>query len=267
MIVPEPQSTQRFGQGLLVEIYQDRGSAGSAAAGFVIPLMADLIAQRGQANVVFAAAPSQDEMLEALSMSDRIDWTRVHALHMDEYLGIDPDHSASFRCYLRQHLFERVPIPDDQVHLISGERTDDPEAVCRAYAALLEQYPPDIVCGGIGENGHLAFNDPPVADFHDPKPIKVVELDHECRTQQVNDGCFARLEDVPTHAFTLTIPTLMAASKLAITVPGPRKAEAVAATLHGPIDVSCPASILRRHPEARLFLDRDSARSSFDLGA
>ena len=244
---------------LRVAVYDDRLAMGRAAAEHVAVSIAARQAETGRANVVFAAAPSQNEFLEALGEPGRVDWSRVVAFHMDEYLGIGPDHPASFRKYLREHLFDRVGLSGDRLRLIPGEDAKRPLATCLTYEALLNASPTDVVCAGIGENGHLAFNDPPVADFLDPVKIKPVRLDHACRVQQVHDGCFATIEDVPTHAYTLTIPALLSAPVMVLCVPGPRKAEAVRAALRDPIAESCPASALRRHPGAVLFLDRASA--------
>jgi glucosamine-6-phosphate deaminase len=245
---------------LQVAVYEDRGSLGHAAARCVALAIGARQAETGRANVVFAAAPSQDEFLAGLVAHRTIDWSRVVAFHMDEYLGLGPDHRASFRRYLAEHLFRLAELPPDQLRLIPGENTDRPLRTCLEYEDLLRAEPTDIVCAGIGENGHLAFNDPPVADFLDPVFIKVVRLDELCRTQQLHDGCFARIEDIPTHAYTLTIPALLAAPVVSVVVPGARKAEAVLRTLRGPISESCPASALRRHPGATLYLDRESAR-------
>jgi glucosamine-6-phosphate deaminase len=187
------------------------------------------------------------------------DATRLVAFHMDEYLGLPAEHPSAFRHYLNHHIFKPVKLHNGQLRLIPGERVDRPLRVCLDYEDALRAEPPDVTCAGIGENGHLAFNDPPVADFRDPLWVKVVRLDPACRAQQVHDGGFARLEDVPTHAYTLTVPALLAAPIVSVVVPGPRKAEAVRATLRGPIDESCPASALRRHPGATLWLDRESA--------
>ena len=170
------------------------------------------------------------------------------------------DHPASFRRYLQEHLFRLVGLGPDRLRLIPGEQADRPLRTCLDYEDLLHAEPTDIVCAGIGENGHLAFNDPPVADFLDPVLVKVVRLDAACRSQQLNDGCFERIEDVPTHAYTLTIPALLRAPVVSVIVPGPRKANAVLNTLRGPIGEACPATALRRHPGARLYLDRDAAR-------
>ena len=213
--------------------------------------------------MIFAAAPSQNEFLETLRGAEKIDWKRVTAFHMDEYLGLSADAPQSFRRYLKERLFDRVH--PGEVHLIAGE-APSPEEECARYAHLLAEAPIDIVCLGIGENGHLAFNDPPVADFADPKMVKVVELDEACRRQQVHDGCFARFEEVPTHAITLTIPVLLSGGWLYCVVPGPTKREAVEKALTSPISPACPASILRTHARARLYLDRDSAGGLGEAG-
>jgi glucosamine-6-phosphate deaminase len=245
---------------LRVSVYEDRGALGRAAALDVAAAIADRQACAGRANVVFAAAPSQNEFLAGLIAHPSIDWSRVVAFHMDEYLGVGPDHPASFRRYLFEHLFRLAGLAENHLRLIPGERTDRPLSTCLEYEDQLIAEPVDIVCAGIGENGHLAFNDPPVADFRDPVRIKVVRLDEACRIQQVHDGCFDGIDDVPTHAYTLTIPALLAAPVVSVTVPGPRKADAVLNTLRGPISEACPATALRRHGGARLYLDRESAR-------
>ncbi len=233
-------------------IYQTRAEMGEAAAAAAADAIRAVIAQKGSANVIFAAAPSQNEMLEALLASD-LDFSRIHAFHMDEYVGLDQTAPQSFASYLTAHLFAKAPFGAVELIDACSERG------CADYAALLAQYPPDVVCMGIGENGHIAFNDPPVADFNDPLTIKVVALDEVCRMQQVHDGCFPTLEAVPTHALTLTVPTLMSAKHLICTVPAPTKARAVKAMLQGPIGEACPATALRRHAHALMFLDADSA--------
>jgi glucosamine-6-phosphate deaminase len=252
--------TQFTVDSLRVVVHEDRAQMGRAAARFVARTIAERLASHDRANIVFAAAPSQNEFLASLVASPDINWSKVFGFHMDEYLGLGPDHRASFRRYLQERLFRLAGIPDDRLRLIPGEQTESPLQTCLAYEKILRAEPTDIVCAGIGENGHLAFNDPPVADFLDPVLIKVVRLDAACRTQQLNDGCFDRIEDVPTHAYTLTVPALLAAPVVSVVVPGPRKAEAVLATLRGPIGEACPASALRRHAGATLHLDRESAR-------
>jgi glucosamine-6-phosphate deaminase len=261
MIPPEPSAFVEITvDSLRVVVHEDRASLGRAAAEGVARAIADRQAVAPVARVVFAAAPSQNEFLAALIAYRGIDWSRVHGFHMDEYLGIDPDHPASFRRYLQEHLFRLAGLDDTRLRLIPGERVDRPLRTALDYEQILLDEPTDVVCAGIGENGHLAFNDPPVADFLDPVLVKVVRLDAACRHQQVNDGCFDRLEDVPTHAYTLTVPALMAANVVSVVVPGPSKAEAVLATIRGPIGESCPSTALRNHPGAILHLDRESAR-------
>jgi glucosamine-6-phosphate deaminase len=253
-----PEPIARFAvDALKVEIYNDRQSMGQAAARMVAGAIQARAEVADSVHVIFAAAPSQNELLAVLGDDPDVPWNRVNAFHMDEYLGIDPNHSASFRRYLREHLFDRVSLKSRT--LLPAESSERVLKICLDYESALLANPTDIVCGGIGENGHLAFNDPPVADFRDPVRVKIVRLDEACRAQQVHDGCFGTIDDVPTHAFTLTIPALLAAPMLAVVVPGPRKAEAVRNALRGPISESCPASALRTHPGATLFLDRESA--------
>lgn len=213
------------------------------------------IAANGTARIILASAPSQSETLETL-VAASLDWSRVAIFHMDEYLGLPAGHPQTFRTYQRTHVLSRIR--PAAFHGIAGESAD-PESVCAAYTAMLRAAPIDLCCLGIGENGHIAFNDPPVADFADPRLIKVVELDHACRQQQVNDGCFPSLDAVPTHALTLTIPALMGAGELVCSVPGPRKAAAIRATLRDPVSTACPATILRRHPNATLYIDAAAA--------
>jgi glucosamine-6-phosphate deaminase len=256
---PEPLKPFTFDR-LHIQVYEDRARMGRGASFAAAEAIRERLRESEWANVIFAAAPSQNELLAGLAAAPDIDWSRVRAFHMDEYLGLDANHPASFRRYLSEHLFGLVGLDSSRIHLIPGERVTRPMATCLAYEELLLANPVDLVCAGIGENGHLAFNDPPVADFLDPVRVKVVRLDTACRIQQVNDGCFDEIEQVPTHAYTLTIPALMAARRLIVAVPGPRKAEAVLGTLHGPISETCPASILRTHPGATLFLDRESAK-------
>lgn len=229
---------------------------GRAAAQEVARRLRERAGRQGEVRVIFAAAPSQDTFLEALVAADGVPWDRIVAFHLDEYLGLPPDAGQRFGRYLRERIFDRVPLR--AVHYL--DPAADVRAACARYAALLEEAPLDVACLGIGENGHLAFNDPPVADFHDPETVKVVPLDEACRRQQVHDGCFRTLEDVPRRALTVTIPALMAARHCSVVVPGPTKAAAVEAALRGPVAPACPASILRRHPDADLYLDPAAAR-------
>jgi glucosamine-6-phosphate deaminase len=240
---------------LMTLIFPSRAEMGRAAGEDAAAAIQRAIEAQGAARVILASAPSQNEVLAALTAS-AVDWSRVTIFHMDEYVGLPAGHPASFRHYQRERVLARIQ--PAAFHGIAGE-APDPETEGRRYAALLAEAPIDAVCLGIGENGHIAFNDPPVADFTDRKLVKIVELDAMCRQQQVNDGCFPSLDMVPRHALTLTIPALIGGRALFCAVPGPRKAQAVRDTLLGPIATSCPASILRRHPRARLYLDADSA--------
>lgn len=241
---------------LNVYVFESRRQMGEAAALTLAAEMRRLIAERGRAIGIFASAPSQNEFLDALVEEQGIEWTRVIGFHLDEYLGVDEDAPQSFRRFLIERLVKRAPMAE--FHSLRGEAAN-PEAVCANYAALLKTRPPDFAALGIGENGRLAFNDPPVCDFNDPAMVKVVELDEMCRQQQVNDGAFARLEDVPRRALTLTIPAIMACPRLFVIVPGVRKQPAVREAIEGEITEGCPASILRAHEDAHLFLDRDAA--------
>ena len=245
---------------LRVVVHEDRARMGRAAATEVAQWIADRQATANKARVVFAAAPSQDEFLASLVARSGIDWTKVVGFQMDEYLRLDPDHRGSTRRYLQERLFRWTDIPSDCLHLISGEQATNPLQICLDYAALIDREPMDLVCGGIGDNGHLAFNDPHVADFLDPVTVKVVRLDDDCRRQQLADDCFRTLEDVPTHAYTWTIPALLRAPMISLVVPGARKAEAALATVRGPIGEHCPATAIRTHPHATLHLDRAAAR-------
>lgn len=239
---------------LAVRVYPDRQAMGKAAGEAAGERIVRLQQSQDEVRIVFAAAPSQLECLKTLTQIDGIDWSRVTAFHMDEYIGLPPEAPQRFSHFLKEHLFDVVR--PGQVHLIDGSRS--PEAECARYAGLLAEAPIDIVCLGIGENGHIAFNDPPVADFEDKALMKPVELEEACRLQQVNDGCFPELAAVPTHALTLTIPALLSARHLFCTVPGLTKREAVRRTLSGPVSTACPASILRTHADCTLYLDTDS---------
>lgn len=241
---------------LALAIHPDRSSMGRAAAAAVSTMIRGLIARDGKVGVIFASAPSQNEILAGLRADRTVDWTRVTAFHLDEYHGVPASHPASFRRFLQERLFDHVPIR--AFHGLLGEAADG-EAECRRYAALLDAEHPQLALLGIGENGHLAFIDPPVCDFNDSDGVRLVELDAVCRQQQVNDGGFARLDDVPRTALSLTIPLLMRVPQAVAIVPGPAKQRAIKAAVDGPIDTACPASILRRHSNATLYLDRDSA--------
>ncbi len=239
---------------LKVEVYENRKAMGTSAGYAVAAKMKELLQENQNIRMVFAAAPSQNEFLETLKGIEGIDWSRVIAFHMDEYIGLPANASQRFGTFLCHRLFNEVK--PGEVQLINSSNAVQEE--CLRYGHLIEEAPIDIVCLGIGENGHIAFNDPPVADFCDQVAVKGVELDLACRQQQVNDGCFETLADVPTHALTLTIPTLLSGTHLFCMVPGATKFAAVHRTLSGPITTECPSSILRQHPDCTLYVDTDS---------
>jgi glucosamine-6-phosphate deaminase len=242
---------------LTVEIYENRTLMGEAAAKDIKAKIAELLSQKSEINMIFAAAPSQNDVLKSLVEDKEIEWNRVNAYHMDEYIGLDKDAPQGFGNFLKDHILGLLPFKSVNYIDIT---TANPEAEAERYGKLLKENPTDIVIMGIGENGHIAFNDPPVADFHDERWVKPVKLDEVCRQQQVNDGCFASLDKVPTHAMTLTVPTLVKAPYLFCIVPAPTKAKAVYETLNGSIDEHCPASILRTHDNAKLYLDNESSK-------
>ena len=240
---------------LRVQVYADRQGMGRAAGKDIAAKIMELHEGQEIIRMVFAAAPSQHEVLDALVAARHIDWARIDVFHMDEYVGLPAGAPQRFSHFLNQKLFHKV-MPRT-VHLIDGGAPDT-DAACRQYAALLTQAPIDIVCLGIGENGHIAFNDPPVADFADAALVKRVQLDAACRQQQVNDGCFPTLDAVPTEALTLTIPALLAGRHLFCVVPGKTKTQAVRDVLRGPVTTACPASVLRTHPDCTLYVDPDA---------
>lgn len=240
---------------LKVRILDSRAAMGCDAAIAAAACLRDLLKKQKTVNVIFAAAPSQNEMLECLAVQPDIDWQRVNAFHMDEYIGLPTGAPQAFSQYLKEHIFAKVPFGN--VYYLDAQ-TQNAQAECERYSALLRQNPVDIVCLGIGENGHIAFNDPWVADFEDSALVKVVPLDPVCRQQQVNDGCFACIDDVPAHAMTLTIPALAAGMHLFCTVPARTKAWAVERTVNAEISKEIPATIMRRHADATLFCDPDS---------
>ena len=235
-----------------INVYKDRDATGVAAGKAVEACIVNLQKKQDTVRIIFAAAPSQDAMLNYLTHSDRIEWDRIVAFNMDEYIGLQADAPERFASYLENALFSKVNIKEKHtIQTVNGvaEELD-------RYEKLLTAAPIDIVCLGIGENGHIAFNDPPVADFKDSKMVKVVELDEPCRLQQVHDGCFSTFEDVPEKAITLTIPALMSGEHLFCVVVGENKSTAVKNTMLGPISTACPASILREHPSCSFFFDQ-----------
>ena len=241
---------------LKVRIYDTRMEMGKHAAKDVAERLRELLSEQESVNMIFAAAPSQNEFLAALSVAKDIDWEKVNAFHMDEYIGLDENAPQRFGQFLRERLFDKVPFRE--VFYINGSALH-PSEECSRYSTLLEKYPADIVCMGIGENGHIAFNDPHVADFNDPLAVKVIKLSEASRHQQVHDECFASIEEVPSAAITLTIPALVRPNFVYCMVPGATKARAVYHTLHGEIGERCPSTILRKHSNATLYLDKDSA--------
>lgn len=241
--------------GLTAAVFADRDSMGKAAADYACRVLNEILGENGEARIVVGSAPSQDEFYAHLSRAS-VDWSRVEVFHMDEYLGLPGDHEQSFRKYQMDHFVGKVDLK--AFHPIQGE-AEDPQAECDRLNRLLGEKPIDLVCLGIGENGHLAFNDPPVADFADPVYAKIVELDSICRQQQVNDGCFPNFDSVPVEAITLTLKVFREARVLSGVVPARTKAEAVNATLNGPVSTDCPATLMRNHPNAQLFLDPDAA--------
>ena len=242
---------------LNIKIFDTRDAMGAQAAKECAAKMKELLAKKEHINMIFAAAPSQNEFLKSLYTDPEIDFTRINAFHMDEYVGLRADAPQGFGNFLKDRIFSKAPFRS--VNYLNG-LAPDIQAECARYSKLLADNPIDIVCMGIGENGHIAFNDPHVAFFNDPAAVKVVELDLVCRQQQVNDGCFKTLDEVPTHALTLTIPTLFSGDYLFCMVPAPTKANAVKATVLGDVVEACPASILRRHENAILYIDSDSGK-------
>lgn len=247
--------TENTKDRLVYRIYDSRAEMGQAAADDAYVILSALLKEKDEVNVIFAAAPSQDTMLAALKQKD-LDWSRINAFHMDEYVGLPQDAPQGFFNFLSDAIFSHLPFGTR--NRIDGTAADA-DAECARYAALLKQHPCDLCLMGIGENGHIAFNDPHVALFDDPAVVKTVTLDEVCRQQQVNDGCFRTLDDVPKQAFTLTIPALFAAKNIICVVPAKTKANAVYNTINGDISERCPASVLRRHENAVLYLDPDSA--------
>ncbi|WP_049780925.1 glucosamine-6-phosphate deaminase [Terriglobus saanensis] len=237
-----------------IRIEPTREALGKAAATDIAQAIREELLSKPTLRMIFAAAPSQSEMLHELIRQPGIDWQRISAFHMDEYIGLPERSPQSFGMWLRDAIFDRVPLAN--YHLI--EPGNKPEKVCEDYAQKLAEGPIDIVLLGVGANGHLAFNDPP-ADLDDPLFVKVVDLDDVCRQQQVDDECFATFEDVPTKAISLTIPTLLRGERLFCCVPGSFKARAVRDMVHEPVSGNCPATALRTHPRCMVYLDPESS--------
>jgi glucosamine-6-phosphate deaminase len=241
---------------LAIEAYPTTEAMGQAAAASAAQRLRELAASSDTVGVIFATGASQIPTLDALTSIPGLPWGKVVGFHMDEYLGISDQHRASFRRYLREHLTSKVKMR--HFYSIDGSAAAAADT-CRKYMELLRQYQPQLCLLGIGENGHLAFNDPAEADFNDPLDIKIVSLDEQCRQQQVNEGWFANVPEVPTRAITLTIPALLRVPRLIASVPGERKAQIVGRTLTEEISTRCPATILRNSSNATLYLDPASA--------
>jgi glucosamine-6-phosphate deaminase len=242
-------------EGPAVVVLPETEAMAEAAADRAAGILRSAVADNGVAHAMFATGNSQLAFVKTLVARDDVPWNDTVIFHMDEYVGIGPDHPAGFQRWIRERIAE--PVRPRAAHYLDG--LAPPEDECRRYAELLARYPLDLCCLGIGENGHLAFNDPPVADFDDPLDLKVVTLDAACRRQQVNEGHFASDADVPAQAITVTIPALLRARQVLAIVPEARKAEPVSSALEGPVDTACPASVLQRVRHATVFLDRQSA--------
>ena len=241
---------------LKVMIFDTREEMGNRAGSDAAECIRKLLSEKEEVNMIFAAAPSQNETLAALTNAEGIDWGRVNAFHMDEYIGLTPDAPQGFGNFLKNAIFSKLPFKSVNYIYAEGETAEE---TCARYTKLIKENPIDIVCLGIGENGHIAFNDPWVADFNDKEVIKRVELDEVCRQQQVNDGCFAKLDDVPKYALTLTVPTLFNADYLFCTVPAHTKADAVYKTVNNDVNEDLPATIMRNHDNAVMYCDKDSS--------
>jgi glucosamine-6-phosphate deaminase len=241
---------------LNVDVYESGPELGLAASDFAAGELNSAVRKHGSANLILATGASQFAFLDAFKKDRSVDWPKVTVFHLDEYIGMSERHPASFRKYLRERILDEVR--PAAVHFLQGDAADA-EAETLRYEALFKGRPIHLACIGIGENGHIAFNDPAVADFDDPRLVKVVDLDEACRRQQLGEGWFRTFDEVPARALSLTIPAIMNCNAISCAVPDRRKAQAVRNALLGPVRTACPASILRRHPNARLFLDAESA--------
>ena len=251
----QPQTFQV--QKITVNIFQDKNTLGAAAAAFISARLQEVLAARGTATIILATGASQYEFLDAMRTIQDVDWKHVTAFHLDEYIDIPAHHPASFRRYLKERVFTYLPF--GCVHLLEGDALD-PAEEARRYAALLQDSEIDLACIGIGENGHLAFNDPP-ADFETQELVHIQALDMATRRQQVGEGHFIRVENVPDRALTLSIPAILRARTISCVTPDLRKARAVQAALEAPLSPDCPASALRLHTDCHIFLDTLSASS------
>ncbi|HWY75769.1 MAG TPA: glucosamine-6-phosphate deaminase [Verrucomicrobiae bacterium] len=241
---------------LLVRVYAHQAEMARDVARIAQGYLRETLAAKGSAAAILATGNSQIMFLEELIRLGGVEWPQITLFHMDEYLGISDQHKASFRRYMRERVERRVR--PRAFHYLGGDALL-PMDECDRYTELLKAQPIDLCCLGVGENGHLAFNDPPVANFEDKRTVNIARLDEPCRLQQVGEGHFADLNQVPQYALTLTIPALCSARKMLCVAPEKRKAKAIRDALRGPISTNCPASVLRRQPNATLFLDTDSA--------
>ncbi|MFN0172803.1 MAG: glucosamine-6-phosphate deaminase [Bryobacteraceae bacterium] len=237
-------------------VFADKSQLGEAAAADATRILGEALARQGSARIIIGTGNSQLEVMASLTAQPDVPWNTIEMFHMDEYVGLPADHPASFRRWLREHVADRVH--PGKVHYVGGDASDADEE-CRRYASLLSEAPIDITFFGIGENGHIAFNEPQLADFADPALVKRITLDERSRRQQVGEGHYPSLDAVPREALTITCPVIARSRHLIGCVPDLRKAEAVSQTLTGPIAESCPASMVRRHPNAVLYLDSESA--------
>lgn len=242
---------------MTVTVAKDAGEMARNAAACAAEGIVKALAERGEARIIVATGASQFGFLQALTARPDIDWSRVTGFHLDEYAGLPVSHRASFRNYLRQRFVGALPVPLKGFNEVNGE-APDLAVECRRLKALLEAAPIDVACVGIGENGHLAFNDPP-ADFETREAFLVVDLDEACRHQQVGEGWFATLEDVPKQALSMSVPQIMKSQRIVCTVPDARKAAAVKNAVQGPVSNLCPSSILQTHPDCTMFLDPAAA--------
>jgi glucosamine-6-phosphate deaminase len=237
-------------------IYKTIQELGAAAAAQAAEAIKEAIRTKAEANIILATGVSQFETLKNLVATGGIDWPKVTMFHLDEYIGLGADHPASFRKFLKERFVDKVP-DLKAVHFINGDATDSQEE-CQRLGNIIATHPIDVALVGIGENGHLAFNDPP-ADFETEEPFIVVELDQRCRGQQLGEGWFETLEQVPQRAISMSIQQIMKSVCIIVSVPEKRKAEAVKNALQGQVTNVCPSSILQRHPNCKIFMDEEAA--------
>jgi glucosamine-6-phosphate deaminase len=249
-------SKRKISDGLMVEIYADKRSASSRVASLGGEIVRQAIQERGHATIVVPTGASQFDMIDSFIVQPGIDWTKVTGFHLDEYVGLPITHPASFRKYLWERFVSRLPLPLAAFHYVNGEA--DPQKECARLAALIQKHEVDLCFAGIGENGHLAFNDPP-ADFETTQPYLVVDLDEGCRRQQLGEGWFSDLQAVPVKAISMSARQILKSRHILCAIPDRRKAVAVRDCLLGPVDVSHPASILQMHPNALCCLDAEAA--------